>query len=818
MTLIARLAAGHRKQDKLKNFLSGYDAQTKKLIEASQGAKTAEKAIEATTQAAQELAAGSESAASGLGGIAISAWAVAGAAAVAAAALLAIVAAAVKLGEKVFDLAKQFADYGVEIGKMSEANGLAAETNSALRLQLERTGRSVDSLTGPLAEFRKLIGEAAGGSDEARAKLNLFGLDGKKAMTDIDGAFRTAIATIVKLPAASEQARAAFAAFGAEGYKLIPFFQSFHGNVDEAIKKAEELGVLLSGKDVQAAQAFQRAYTDLQTAIKGLTDLFGREFLPIVTKAINDFAGWLNSNKDDIKSWAEWSAEKIKSVVSWWQSAYTAFTQYRDAVNTQAAEANSKFPETRGFGTTTKLNPQSPPLAPAIDANKVYGTPTSVPGAALPDPAALEAARAEAEKRQKETIERAKRDFAAAIESWSLYGNQLQETFTNIFKSLEDDFAKTGNAPQFRANIAKTIEWYLGEVNKTYTALEAVEDEQARRNKATDNELSLLQQRQLKRRQDFGQAAVKAQHQADELIKKSSEKASNERIRQLQSEMERAVELHNAGNQTQILQVTQNHQLTLVSERQMIDTINKLELDSLNFRKDKLTELLSQVTGNAEKETEVKQQIKVLDEQIAQQQIKNSDRVIESETKKQELLEKIKRAYEDFRDSLQDQLTVLQRGNRPLTVYEETLRSLQRDYKDLAPEQKQNLLDLASQIDLVEELNKRHAELKDFFKESLTYVFEGDFKGLFENLRHRVIDSFVDRLSDVLSTAVLGFDPNQTDNPVAKPIVGKIGETNNILNRMLVLMGGHPDSRTRSEHSRLGRRHSRYRAGWNSVL
>lgn len=142
-----------------------------------------------------------------------------------------------------------------------------------------------------------------------------------------------------------------------------------------------------------------------------------------------------------------------------------------------------------------------------------------------------------------------------------------------------------------------------------------------------------------------------------------------------------------------------------------------------------------------------------------------------------------------FSKDLQQQFEEVRRGNRELTVYEETWRRLATDYKNLDPQQKQNLLNLAAEIDAVKELNRQHAELKDFFQETLTYAFEGDITGLFKNWADRIREGFIDKLSGWLATNILGFDPNETNNPVAKPIVGKITETNKILERIAARVG-----------------------------
>jgi hypothetical protein len=218
--------------------------------------------------------------------------------------LVAAVAIVYKFTEAAFGLAKQFAAYAIDIGNAAEATGLMTETISAMRSEAKAAGRDFTDITSAANNLRKEIGQAAGGSAEARKNLKLLGIDGSKAISDVDGAFRQAIARIGSAPSSVDKVRLSVAAFGDEGYKLIPFFEQFNGNVDEAVKRATELGEVISEKDVAAAREFNRAYTDLQAVISSVSKTFGSEFLPIVTDALRQFGSWLIANKGEITSWA----------------------------------------------------------------------------------------------------------------------------------------------------------------------------------------------------------------------------------------------------------------------------------------------------------------------------------------------------------------------------------------------------------------------------------------------------------------------------------------------------------------------------------
>ncbi|MCC7308522.1 MAG: hypothetical protein IT173_13230 [Acidobacteria bacterium] len=151
----------------------------------------------------------------------------------------------------------------------------------------------------------------------------------------------------------------------------------------------------------------------------------------------------------------------------------------------------------------------------------------------------------------------------------------------------------------------------------------------------------------------------------------------------------------------------------------------------------------------------------------------------------------VQAAAQAMQESLEDEIMMLSRGGRELTRYERLLQAIARGTTTWEEATQKNLVVLAQQADALEELNRKHAELKAFFADNLRYVFEGDFEGLFENLRRNVIDRFTDKLSDWFATSILGFDPD-SNAPIVGPVVDKLGDTNKILERIAAAVGVKP--------------------------
>jgi hypothetical protein len=759
-------------------------ADKKRISEAHSRGIAAEKAAKAE----QELAQASEEAAGGIAQI----LSKAGPAGIALAGLTLIIvgtiAVAVKLGKEFFELVQGFAKYASDIGKAAEETGLMTRTVAGLTAEAERQGRSFDQLKGPIDNFRKVIGQAAAGSDEARARLNLLGVDAGNAARNIDAAFRLAVTKIVEAKDPIEQARLAYAAFGEEGYKLIPFFQSFNGNVNEAIRRAEELGIVIGDKDVKAAKDFNRAYADAEKAVQGLKNQIGKDFLPVVVDALQQFTGWVARNKNEILSWATAAGNGVVrlldafvSIVKFIEDHPTAFGLIESFIK-YAALGQIAQVQTASPGPITGLG-NRPDLPPQID----YSRPKS--GAF--DPAAAEAMRAAQEKLRQEREKAEKADLAAQIRIFENQIRGVEKIYDEHFKKLTEKFKETGDVQQYEDAFAALREWYGGLVNDMGSDWSKLVEKQTLAEKQGQNERFLVYQETQDRLQALGQKTLDFEDAKNKAITDQQKKASAEQLKNLEATMQRAIELSDEKAKTDIATARQSYDLQIFSERKLVDQINKIELDALNFRRNELQKHLAAVIGHKDKEADVRQKIGVLDQQITQQQITNAGRVLEVERKKQEAVDELRKQYEDYRQSLEDEIVTLSRGGRQLTRYEQTLRDMERSYKDLTVAQKEELLVLAQQADALDELNRRHAELKDFFATNLRYVFEGDFEGLFENLRRNVIDRFTDKISDWFATTILGFDPDE-NAPIVGPVVDKINDTNQILKAILARLGGSP--------------------------
>jgi hypothetical protein len=719
-----------------------YDEYTKKVKLASAGSREVTRAITDTTAAAKVATPAIAGASGGVASLtaALGPATLASVGLTAAAAALGV--ALLKGSELIFNLVKSYSDYVNEVKRANEMTGLNIGLLSALKVQSELTGRSYDEIGTGIKNFTKLIGDANNGKKEAIEKMGRLGIDGQKAAGNLEGAFQQAINRVLQLPPGVQQAAAAVDAFGEEGIKLLPFLKEFGGNLGNLQGQARELGLILGEEDVKASTEFKRALAEVQAQLQGIGITLGRELLPVVRDVFREFGDTLNRNKSDIKSWAESIASFVRGFVDGFRTELEDIKGLIFTINLLSQGVGpAEFGRQMGeyAANLQRQNMKRDwerglgPVRP-VDPNVQNSVPTRIPGVNY-DPAPYFSTPAvkmpKVPKAQKSPEQK------------------QAEELSKIISGLNTEIAFFGQTTE----VSKVAQQFWGQ------AISATN-------------IPLAEQAvKLAKNLDAMKAKAEADKKALEFEKELAAITSAGRDERT------GLEGTLAELQQQIAlgrELTDIEKTTIQNRQALILLQNKLEDEKKT----------GEQVSKAVQELRVQQSLTL----EIQKQVQAARERLELEAKR-----KVSdKAFKSYSESLEDELLLVSRNNRELTRYEQVLLDIERAQHDWTDEQKESLLTLAAQADAIDELNKKHKELKDFFSDSLQYVFEGDFDGLFRSLQRRVAEPFIDRISSFLATEVLGFDPNATDNPVAKPIVGKITQTNEILNRMLVRMGGTP--------------------------
>jgi methyl-accepting chemotaxis protein len=192
-----------------------------------------------------------------------------------------------------------------EFGHMSERTGETVENLSALAYAAEQSGTSIDQIELSMKFLTKTMADAAAGTGKANDVFTKLGLSVKdnagnlKPMVEMLKEVATKIAAM-KNPV--DQANVAMELFGARsGTQLLPMLKMGANGIDEFMKKAKELHLVISDEDVESAKKFDAAMKDLKASLAAA----GREIAEVLIPPLTDFMKWATEIIKKIRDWAD---------------------------------------------------------------------------------------------------------------------------------------------------------------------------------------------------------------------------------------------------------------------------------------------------------------------------------------------------------------------------------------------------------------------------------------------------------------------------------------------------------------------------------
>lgn len=244
----------------------------------------------ATATGAQlgEAAAGAQAAGAGVAGMA-------GPIGIAVVAVAALAVGAGALVKQLFDLAKGAADFRGKLFDLSQQTGVSVETLSALEVVAKTTGGSIESIAQSLVIFQGKLDDAQDASSETGKKFEELGI----STNNTEDAFRDALRVLAAMPEGFHQTNEAAELFGRRGGKqVLAILKELGGDLDGAIAKLKELGVVVSTEDAKAADEFNDQLAILQFQFRAL---LGKEVIPGMLSALKDISQTLKDNKEAVQ-------------------------------------------------------------------------------------------------------------------------------------------------------------------------------------------------------------------------------------------------------------------------------------------------------------------------------------------------------------------------------------------------------------------------------------------------------------------------------------------------------------------------------------
>ena len=179
-----------------------------------------------------------------------------------------------KIGDEIYHTAHQF--------------GFSTDAFQEWSYIMERSGGSIEDLSGFLETLGSEQAAVITGSEEAAQKFKNLGISAEEAASmDSQQLFETTISKLQGIENATERAAYAYELFGDEASRLMNVINMSNGEMQEAINQYNLLGGAMSGELVEKSNRLQNSIANMKQAWQGISNTLAEVFIPIVQKVVN---------------------------------------------------------------------------------------------------------------------------------------------------------------------------------------------------------------------------------------------------------------------------------------------------------------------------------------------------------------------------------------------------------------------------------------------------------------------------------------------------------------------------------------------------
>lgn len=204
------------------------------------------------------------------------------------AATTAAVGAATAAGKAFLDAAKSTAEYGDTVDKASQRLQISRLAFQELDYVLQLCGTSMDSMSAGFKTLNNKIADARNGSEEATAMFTALGISMDEIQNlSTEDLFKAAINGLQDMGESADRAALANDLFGRSGQQLAPLLNMTSEEMNDAIKTANEYGMILSDEGVAASAQFTDSMTTMEKTVEGLKNTMMVNFLPAMSEVMD---------------------------------------------------------------------------------------------------------------------------------------------------------------------------------------------------------------------------------------------------------------------------------------------------------------------------------------------------------------------------------------------------------------------------------------------------------------------------------------------------------------------------------------------------
>lgn len=262
-------------------------------------------------------------------------------------------AVAVGAGVGLFAMANKASQAGDKVATGAAKVGIGVEAYQEMKYWADQNNVSTSAMDRAMGRLNQRVGRAAGGNEKYGKALKNLGIDMKQVEAgtlSTEDAMKQSIQALSQMETEQEKSAAASELFGTKlARDLMPALQDGTLSFEEASKKAEELGLIMSEDQIKQSQEFQNAWSDIKQSMGAVTRDIGLSVLPIFQSMLE----WVMKYLPDIRAVFSDVFGLISGVVEgateWFQSLISWLDDWRDSNSEVLGEVWSLIQQYLGF-------------------------------------------------------------------------------------------------------------------------------------------------------------------------------------------------------------------------------------------------------------------------------------------------------------------------------------------------------------------------------------------------------------------------------------------------------------------------------------
>jgi hypothetical protein len=234
----------------------------------------------------------------------------------------AIFAAGAAIGGIMMVAAGKIAETTDVIDKSSRRAGTSAENWQKLNYAFGQSGISSETLEKTMVKNQKALNEAALGSGKAAKAYEAMGVSIRNAdgsLRDSDAVYNETLNSLADIEDMNKRNALANDIFGKSYSQIAPILDAGSKGIEVLTSRAEQLGIILSQKTVDAGVVFGDTLDDVKQVGAALFNMLAAELLPILQK----FLDWLiyaaPKMQEALAVIAEFVGEGLTEIAAFWE-------------------------------------------------------------------------------------------------------------------------------------------------------------------------------------------------------------------------------------------------------------------------------------------------------------------------------------------------------------------------------------------------------------------------------------------------------------------------------------------------------------------